>query len=176
MPETPSRNVEIKARLRDRERLRTVARSLASASPIVLRQVDTFFHVPSGRLKLRAFEDGSGELIQYDRPDTTGPKESRYRLVPVQRAEELRLALATALGVSVVVRKTREVFIAGQTRIHVDEVEGLGSFVELEVVLRPEQGVGDGEVIASDLMQRLGMTDGDLEGGAYADLLAASGR
>jgi predicted adenylyl cyclase CyaB len=176
MPETPSRNVEIKARLRDRERLRSVARSLAPSPPSVLRQVDTFFPVPSGRLKLRAFEDGSGELIQYDRPDATGPKESRYRIVPVQRAEELRLALVTALGVSVVVRKTREIFIAGQTRIHVDEVEGLGTFVELEVVLRPEQSVADGERIASDLMKRLGITDGDLEGGAYADLLAASAR
>jgi predicted adenylyl cyclase CyaB len=167
------RNVEIKARLRDAAGVRQRAEELADGPPEVIPQTDTFFHAPHGRLKLRELENGAGELIHYERPDAAGPKESRYAIVHVEQADPLRRALADALGVRCVVRKTRTLLMAGQTRIHLDQVEGLGAFLALEVVLRPEQEAADGERIAGDLMRRLGIEAEDLVGGAYADLLTA---
>ncbi len=167
------RNVEIKARLRDAGRATRRAQELAQGPSQVIVQTDTFFHAARGRLKLRQFEGGAGELIHYERPDTTGPKESRYTIVRFEQAEPLRRLLTDALGVRCVVKKARTLFLVGQTRIHLDEVEGLGAFLELEVVLRPEQEAAEGERIATELMRELGVAADDLEGGAYADLLAA---
>lgn len=169
------RNVEIKARLRDAAAVRRRAEALADGPPEVIIQADTFFQASRGRLKLRELQDGSGELIHYDRPDAQGPKESRYTIARVEQAEPLRRALSDALGVRCVVRKRRTLLMAGPTRIHLDQVEGLGAFLELEVVLRPEQDAAEGERIAGDLMLRLGIEAGDLVPGAYADLLM-SGR
>ena len=73
-----------------------------------------------------------------------------------------------------VVRKTRYLYLAGQTRIHLDDVEGLGQFMELEVVLRPDQTDAEGQAIAEDLMARLGIRKEDLLEGAYMDLLEKS--
>jgi predicted adenylyl cyclase CyaB len=83
----------------------------------------------------------------------------------------LKDALAAALGVRGIVRKTRSLYLVGQTRLHVDEVEGLGQFMELEVVLRPEQNDAEGQAIADDLMVKLGVAESDLLEGAYMDLL-----
>jgi predicted adenylyl cyclase CyaB len=165
------RNIEIKARLDDPEAVRKRAEVIATTAPSVIVQADTFFHVPSGRLKLRRFDDGTGELIHYERPDAEGPKESRYTIVRVEQPEPMTRLLAAALGVRCVVRKTRTLLLVGQTRIHLDQVEGLGSFLELEVVLRPGQGSAEGKRIAAELMRRLGIHAEDLVSGAYADLL-----
>jgi predicted adenylyl cyclase CyaB len=175
MPPPLGRNVEIKARPRDVARTRDAARSLADSAPTLIRQVDTFFRTQVGRLKLRVFEDGSGELIHYERADTSGPKESRYVIARLPQAEDVRSVLAGALGVRTVVRKTRMLYLVGQTRIHIDEVEGLGTFLELEVVLRADQSAEDGHRVAEELMVRLGVATGDLVAGAYADLLADRG-
>jgi predicted adenylyl cyclase CyaB len=70
-----------------------------------------------------------------------------------------------------VIRKKRTLYLAGQTRIHLDEVEGLGNFMELEVVLRPDQSDAEGQAIANDLMKRLGVQEQDLIEGAYMDIL-----
>lgn len=91
--------------------------------------------VRAGRLKLRQFSPESGELIAYSRADVAGTKQSDYLIVPTSTPAELR-ALAAALGVRQTVIKTRVLLRVGQTRIHLDAVQGLGSFVELEVVLR----------------------------------------
>jgi len=165
------RNIEIKARLRDAAAVRRRAEALADGPSEVIAQTDTFFHAPHGRLKLREFENSAGELIHYQRPDAVGPKESRYAIVRIEQAEPLRRALADALGVRCVVRKTRTLLMVGPTRIHLDQVEGLGAFLELEVVLRPEQDAAEGERIAGDLMRGLGIRAEDLVAGAYADLL-----
>jgi predicted adenylyl cyclase CyaB len=86
----------------------------------------------------------------------------------------LKALLALALGTSSVVRKVRTLYLHGQTRIHLDEVEGLGDFVELEVVLQEGQSEADGQAIARRLMRRLGIQPADLVEGAYMDLLAAA--
>ena len=152
------------------------ARALADGDVVVIDQHDTFFHVPHGRLKLRAFADGSAELIHYHRPDTAEPKASDYVRVPVADAAALREALARGCGVIGHVRKRRLLLLVGQTRVHLDRVEGLGDFIELEVVLRDGQADDDGRAIAEQLMQRLGLADAPRLAGAYLDLGHAGAR
>lgn len=164
-------NIEIKARVRDQQGMRKTASELATEPMVVLEQVDAFFKCQNGRLKLRMFKDGTAELIQYHRPDTTDSKQSDYQIYPVEKPEELRQLLARSLGETVVVKKRRELFLVDQTRIHLDEVDGLGAYMELEVVLREDQSAKEGSQIAHDLMSKLGVEEGDLVSCAYADLL-----
>jgi predicted adenylyl cyclase CyaB len=172
---SPRRNVEIKARARDAARQRRLARELAPGEPEVIEQQDTFFRVPRGRLKLRVFGDGSGELIYYERPDSSEASVSEYRLAPTADPESLRETLGAALGLRATVRKRRTLYRCGQTRIHLDQVEGLGDYLELEVVLREDQSAAEGAVIAQQLMERLEVRDSDLVDRAYVDLLEAEG-
>ncbi len=171
-----SRNVEIKARVRDRTTLAACVAAIADGGPSLLEQEDTFFHSPRGRLKLRRLSAAAAELIYYERVDSGGPKVSQYLRVPCPDAGALIEVLARSLGVRDVVRKRRILYHVGQTRIHLDAVEHLGDFLELEVVLRDDQDVADGVAIARDLMQRLGVKHADLIAEAYIDLLPAGGR
>ncbi len=168
------RNVEIKARVSDLDVIRIRARSLSSEPHEIFNQTDTFFVVPRGRLKVREFADGSGELIFYDRPNQSGPKESVYTRFPCQRAKCLAEILGEALLVRGTIVKRREVFLVGRTRIHLDEVEGLGLFVELEVVLAEGETVKHGKEVADLLLQMLGIPETALIPIAYIDLLAES--
>jgi adenylate cyclase class IV len=164
-------NVEVKARVADLAAVEARARGFATGGPVDLVQDDTFFHCDSGRLKLRDFGDGRAELIHYARPDRTGPKLSDYLLSPVTAPRELREALARAYGVLGRVVKRRRLYFAERTRIHLDSVEDLGNFVELEVVLADSETPGDGDRVALDLMSRLGLEERHLVSGAYIDLL-----
>jgi len=165
------RNVEIKARVRDpRDTLRRIE-ALPAESVCTVKQTDVFFHCPRGRLKLRV-EDGSrARLIHYERADDRGPAVSRYRAWDVGDHAGLRGLLGSALGEAGVVEKTRRIFKYGQTRIHFDEVAGLGCFVELEVELRPGQGEVEGRAIAREIATRLDIREDDLVACAYLDLL-----
>jgi predicted adenylyl cyclase CyaB len=145
--------------------------AIAGPSEALLVQEDTFFGCPNGRLKLRVFDDGSGELIFYERGDHAGPSESRFHKAPVSDPALLRTALDEALGIVGTVRKRRHLHLVGQTRIHLDEVAGLGHFLELEVVLADDQSIADGDVIARQLMADLGIRADDLIDVAYVDLL-----
>jgi predicted adenylyl cyclase CyaB len=169
-----ARNVELKARVRHWETLEAAAARLAGGPPELLRQVDTFFHAPRGRLKLREFAADRGELIFYERPDTAAAKTSRYEIVPTDQPQRLREALAAALGVRGVVRKERRLYLVGQTRIHLDRVEGLGDFVELEVVLSDGQSADEGRVIAETIASQLGIEKADLVDRAYIDLFPSA--
>jgi predicted adenylyl cyclase CyaB len=169
-------NVEIKARIPSVDALLPIAQALSDDKHLQrIHQDDTFFAVPHGRLKLREFHDGAGELIHYLRPDAAGPKLSDYLLVPVAEPDAMREALQRACGLIGRVRKHRILALAGQTRIHLDQVEGLGDFLELEVMLRDGQTEAEGTAIAHDLMQRLGVRPDQLVEGAYLDLLRAQG-
>src|SRR5580765_5065491 len=108
-----ARNVEIKARLREPDAIRTCLDALGASSPQHLSQTDTFFNVPAGRLKLRDFGDGTGELIVYERADTAGPKLSSYHRTPTATPSELLDVLTRALGTRGVVRKQRVVYLIG---------------------------------------------------------------
>ncbi len=167
-------NIEIKARVHDMPALRRRAEGLSDTPVQVIPQEDTFFHTPTGRLKLRVLKPDQAQLVYYERPDQDGPKRSNYHIFETPDPENLKTALCMALGVRGVVRKTRYLYLAGQTRIHLDDVEGLGQFMELEVVLRPDQTDSEGQAIAEDLMARLGIRKEDLLEGAYMDLLEKS--
>lgn len=168
-----SRNVELKARVHDMPHLRALVATLSDTPAVQLAQEDTFFPSPYGRLKLRITSPETGELIAYERPDVPGPKLSSYTRTAVHEPQALKTVLTMALGVQGVVRKQRWLFMVGQTRVHLDQVEGLGHFMELEVVLRPEQTIHDGEQIATALMQRCGIRPEDLLPQAYVDLLSS---
>src|SRR5215204_3744415 len=133
----PSRNVELKAH--DPDPARTLERALAARAEDrgLIRQRDTYFAVRHGRLKLREEEPGGATLIAYDRPDAATERVSDYRLVPVAEPALLRDALVAATGVAVVVEKRRELLMWETVRIHLDEVDGLGAFLELEAVAEP---------------------------------------
>lgn len=167
-----ARNVEIKAQVDSLAAIEPLAAALSGQEPVVIEQDDTFFACASGRLKLRAFADGSGELIFYRRADDTGPKESFYIVSPTNSPDTLREALALAYGATGRVKKHRTVFMAGRTRIHLDRVEDLGEFLELEVVLREDESAEAGMEEARTLMAGLGIAPGQLLSGAYVDLLA----
>lgn len=168
-----ARNVEIKARIASVEALVPRAAALAIEGPERIEQDDTFFPCPNGRLKLRAFHAQSGQLIFYARPDLAGPKESFYILSPTASPDTLRDALTAAQGTSGRVRKVRTLFLVGRTRVHLDRVEGLGDFLELEVVLRDDEPVEAGVAEAHALMAQLGVAPDALIEGAYVDLLNA---
>jgi len=164
-------NVEIKARVIDPGALYRRVADIADHGPEVLDQDDVFFDVPRGRLKLRSFGGGGAELIYYERPDQAGPKTSLYHRMDVKGTEDARRLLSAAFGAGGTVAKRRTLFRVGQTRVHLDRVEGLGDFMELEVVLRPGQTAGEGEEVARGLMRSLEIEPGDLIDGAYIDLL-----
>jgi predicted adenylyl cyclase CyaB len=165
------RNVEIKARVDDLQALHERAAALAGHEPTEIRQDDTFFRCPAGRLKLREFADGTGELIFYQRTDQAGPKQSFYVRSPVADPRSLRECLEQAYGIVGRVRKTRWLYLAGRTRIHLDRVEGLGDFIELEVVLNDDEPLAAGEQEARSLMEKLGIEEAQLVEAAYVDLL-----
>ena len=164
-------NIEIKARVHDMAGLRKRAEGVSDTPVQVIPQEDTFYHVPKGRLKLRQLRPDLGQLVYYERPDQDGPKHSNYHIFETGNPQGLKTALQMALGVRGVVRKTRYLYLAGQTRIHLDDVEGLGQFMELEVVLREGQTDAEGQAVAEDLMVNLGIRQEDLLEGAYMDLL-----
>jgi adenylate cyclase class IV len=169
-------NVEIKARISSVDALLPVAVALGDGDhPQLIHQDDTFFNVPHGRLKLREFSNGLGELIHYQRPDDEGPKRSDYLIVPAPDPEGLRRLLGRGLGLLGRVRKERILVLVGSTRIHLDKVEGLGEFLEIEVVLQPGQTEHEGTDQARVLMTRLGVPASALVRGAYLDLLRAAG-
>ena len=167
------RNIEIKAVLSDGiDALLPRARAVAGgAEPVLIAQDDSFYAVPHGRLKLRRFADGSAELIHYTRSDDEAAKASDYVRVAVPDADALHEALQRANGLVGRVRKHRWLLLAGATRIHLDRVEGLGDFMELEVVLRDGQSDEDGRAIAEGLMRALGLAHAPRIAGAYMDLL-----
>ena len=165
-------NIEIKARASAPAVLRETAREIAGTAPELIAQTDSFFRVSEGRLKVREFADGSGELIFYRRPDAEGPKTSDYAIAPTADGRALCRVLSAALPVRGVVKKTRLLFMAGRTRIHLDEVEGLGHYLELEVVLADGDSFKGGEAEAERLMEQLGIGTDDLVDRAYLDLLA----
>lgn len=166
-----ARNVEIKARVADLAQLERRVQDIADQGPFDLVQDDTFFACRHGRLKLREMAPDHGELIYYQRPDRAGPKLSDYTIAPTSSPAATREVLTSALGIVGRVRKKRRLYLVGQVRVHLDEVQSLGQFLELEVVLTESQSTADGEAIAHTLLKHLEITENDLIEFAYLDLL-----
>ena len=166
-----ARNVEIKARVADLAALAERAAAIATDGPTGIAQDDTFFRCDAGRLKLRAFSAGAGELIFYRRANAAGPKESFYVRTPTADPDGLREALTLAHGQVGRVVKQRTLYLVGRTRVHLDRVQGLGHFMEIEVVLNDGDSLDAGVAEAHALMAQLGIDASALVEAAYVDLL-----
>jgi len=165
-----ARNVEIKARIESVDILLPRIKALADSGPFEILQDDTFFSCPNGRLKLRALSETEGQLIFYQRPDKAGPKESFYVIFPTAEPNSLREVLSLAYGQSGRVRKHRTLFLVDRTRVHLDRVDGLGYFLELEVVLSEKEPTEAGVLVAHELLAKLDISQDQLIEGAYVDL------
>lgn len=171
--ETPAReNVELKARVADHERSERVCEEIGAESRGVLLQRDTYFEAANGRLKLREEEGSPAQLISYRRPDSAEPRSSRFRLVEVADPDGLRQMLAETLGVRAVVAKRRRLCIWQGVRIHLDEVEQLGAFIEFEAPVQTGDGPGAARAQVEKLRKAFGIADADLVSGSYVDFVS----
>ncbi len=165
------RNVEIKAKVEQLDGIEKKVAVLATDGPYDLVQEDTYFVCDNGRLKLRCHADGINQLVYYSRSDRAQPTPSEYVLHRVDDAPTLKAALGGALGVRGVVRKCRRLYLIDNTRVHLDAVDELGNFVELEVVLAPSMTLEQGDATARTLLTKLGIADHELLKPSYIDLL-----
>lgn len=148
---------------------------LGAAAHGTLVQRDTYFEVPNGRLKLREEEAAVPHLIAYERPNLAGQRESRYRIVKVDRPDELLAALSTALGVKVAIVKERRLFLWEGVRIHLDRVDGLGHFIEFEAIVPADSDLSLAEAKVGTLRRAFEVADADVIGRSYCDLVADDG-
>lgn len=151
------RNIEMKAILRDRGAALGVCVGLQASLQGDIHQVDTYFRVPEGRLKLREADPGRNELVFYRRPDVAGPKGCDYLLEPAGKS--MKSFLAEALGVVAVVDKVRTLYLWENVRIHLDRVAGLGDFIEFEAVLSEACDDADGHRKLEYLIALFGILD-----------------
>jgi len=168
-------NVEIKAYLRDRARVEAELRALGARDLGEESQVDVFWDAPRARLKLRISSRDGAVLIAYSRPDDAALRTSRYDLVPVSHPDELRRALDHALVPAGEVRKRRHLYWVDNVRVHLDAVDGLGAFLELEAVVdgtHPEPVCARS---AAELLARFAIPARDHLAVAYVDLLRGAG-
>jgi predicted adenylyl cyclase CyaB len=172
-----SLNIEVKARVKDRDALRQSLKKITNSSPIQLKQEDTFFRVPKGRLKMRCDEKGHCELIYYRRKNEKGPVLSTFFRQKLSTPWKTREELKQRYGVKNVVRKIRELYqvhdFLHDARIHWDNVESLGDFVEIEILVESPRGTNRGKYAARKLMALLDISSDDVVEAAYEDLLAA---
>jgi cytidine deaminase len=165
-------NVELKARHADLKAAAARCVELGAADEGVLQQRDTFFAARRGRMKLREIDGAVSELLVYERSDDPEPAESSYQRVQVPDPAELGDALEAALGPPlVVVSKRRRLFLLEGVRIHLDQVDGLGTFIEFEGVLPDAGDLGTARTKVARLRGELGVQDADLVSVGYADLL-----
>ncbi|MDE0503485.1 MAG: class IV adenylate cyclase, partial [Candidatus Poribacteria bacterium] len=138
MSELAHRNLELKAEYESIELVHANLKALEAKCSGNLCQVDTYFNVPKGRLKLREVKGYGGTLVYYERPDSAGSRYSRYQLCDIENHTTFKQMMSDVLGVKVVVEKNRELWFYGNTRIHLDKVLNLGEFIELETVIRDQ--------------------------------------
>jgi adenylate cyclase class IV len=170
---SPRRNIELKARDPTPGRSRELCLALCAEDRGQLLQRDTYFEVARGGLKLREQRPGQAHLIQFDRAREPQERESHYRLIEVDDGPTLRAALERALGSRVTVTKKRSLFIWQTVRIHLDEVERLGSFIELEAVAPPESDLTREYELIRELREAFSVTDERLVALGYAEQILA---
>jgi adenylate cyclase class 2 len=167
----PRRNVELKARDPDSSASLEVCRALGAEDRNTIEQRDTYFKVARGGLKLREEQPGRPHLIQFERASEPQQRESRYRIIEVSDGPALCAALAAAIGIRGVVAKRRHLLLWQSVRIHLDEVEQLGTFIELEAVAPPGSNLTHEHRLVAELRDALGITDERLVALGYAEQL-----
>ncbi len=167
-----STNLEIKAPVADPAAFRAKAQALATETVGTDDQVDTYFCVPSGRLKLRESSLSGAQLIPYLRPNDGGPRRADYQVISVPDPDGLKALLGEMLGVHRVVRKRREIWLVDNVRIHLDAVDDLGDFMELEAVFDGTPATeAEQQRKVAHLMKELGVDEGDLIATSYEALI-----
>lgn len=164
-------NIEIKASCSSLDRARSIAADLGARPAATIAQTDTYFDVAVGRLKLREQDPGPDQLIFYTRPDQAAAKLSQYATALVSDTRATLTLLSEALGTRVSVRKRREVWRLDNVRIHLDEVEELGAYLEFEVMVIEGHSEADCRQRADVLIQTFAIDDADLISSSYADLV-----
>jgi len=169
----PRRNVEQKFRCGDLKAARAAALDAGAVQVQTLRQRDIYFHAQRGRLKLRSIESDlhttASELIAYQRPDGEAERTCTYHILPVTQPQRVEVLLGAVLGIRAIVRKSRRLLMSDSLRIHLDEVEELGSFVEFEAVLGPGHEEPEGRRLIAVWRALLGLSDSVPV--SYVDLL-----
>jgi predicted adenylyl cyclase CyaB len=163
-------NLEAKFRLTDLELARLRAEAIGFVFSIILVQRDTFFAVPHGKLKLRE-EGGSASLIHYQRDRSRGFELSNYTIAKLTDAVSTRTILESALGVISEVRKRRTLMLRENIRLHLDEVDGLGEFGEIEVVLPMNGGLDVGYAALQAILEALEVQTRDRIEVSYFELM-----
>lgn len=167
-------NIEIKARTNRTHHIRQYLINHEAEPQGTDEQTDTYFNVPNGRLKLRQ-GNIENNLIYYQRQETSGTKQSNVDLCKVQEGDALRNILAKALGVKAVVQKKREIYYIHNVKFHLDTLEGLGSFVEIEAANRFEDiPVEKLKQQCEAYMREFGIEEGDLIQQSYSDMVLNS--
>jgi adenylate cyclase, class 2 len=170
-PVSARRNVELKAIDPDPDRSLTVCRALGASDRGVIEQRDTYFAVARGTLKLREASPGRPHLIQYERDDRPQERHSSYRIIEIADADTARDALTAALGIARIVTKRRHLLLWKSVRIHLDQVDDLGRFIELEAVAAPESDLAGEHALVAELRRALDITDDRLCAAGYAGQL-----
>lgn len=165
------RNIELKARDPTPTQSIEACRALDAETRGTIWQRDSYFDIPYGGLKLREENPGRPHLIQFERADEAQQRESRYRIVGVEDPQTLLAALTAALGLTVVVTKRRQLFLWEDVRIHLDDVEQLGTFIELEAVAPPDSDLSHERELISQLRSTFAVTDDRLLAVGYATQL-----
>jgi predicted adenylyl cyclase CyaB len=166
------RMVELKARTKDHEKLRKKLSELGSKHVGTFHQIDVYFEVPEGRLKLREVEgSNNAELIYYERENIAGPKQDEAFLLKVQDADDLKVILKRILKQRVVIEKEREIYSHEATQIHLDTVKTLGKFIEFERQTTDQiKMVQKDQKVLEELMKKLEIPETNLETHSYSDL------
>ena len=170
MPKLPRQNLEFKATVDSLADLRQQLVALKAEYSRTMCQVDTYFNVPKGRLKLREIEDDKATLVYYERTDAATSRYSNYHLCDIAEPATFKGVMSSALGVKVIVEKKRELWMYGNTRIHLDKVTDLREFIELETVIR-DQSEAKAQVEHQLVKDALQIASADVIRVSYSDLL-----
>jgi predicted adenylyl cyclase CyaB len=164
-------NIEIKARCKDTSRIRKILTERKAGFIGLDKQTDTYFNTRNGRLKLREGNIENG-LMHYERDNKSGPKESNYILYKTAPGNNIKEALTRALGILAVVEKEREIYYIENIKFHLDEVKGLGNFVEIEAT--DDGGKVKEEILyeqCRSYMKLFGIEEQDLISKSYSDMV-----
>ena len=166
-----ARNVEIKAFIENKDILLKKVNNISTKWPELLIQKDTFFNFPFGKLKLREINKTQFEIILYFRNSLFWPKKSKYYRFKINNLCRTKKILGFFLWIKWIVKKQRKLFYTNQTRIHIDNVESLGDFIELEVEMKDNESIQSGVDIANNLIDYFWIKSKSLIEKSYLDIL-----
>ena len=167
-------NIEIKAHCPDLANATEIAKHVATKHLGMDHQIDTYFRTPNGRLKLRESSLSGAMLIPYIRSNISGPKKSDYALLRTDDPALSKRLLSEILGIETIVEKHRDIYLAGNVRIHLDNVKGLGTFMEFEAVYQNMDDESTEHKKVHELIKTFGLQEADLIQGSYRELSTAT--